>query len=114
MSAFINYIYFSTHALNFCLPIDMQPRKKENVTQEYAKLNSQNTFKVCSNFSFRLTFIYNDCLYVGKIRTTACKASVVACTHAELGTFGILKFFNKKIIVCIFYQVNLIGSGLFK
>ena len=25
-----------------------------------------------------------------------------------------LNFFNKKMIVCIFYQVNLIGSGFFK
>ena len=51
---------------------------------------------------------------VGKNENTA-GAQLSIYRHAELGTFGIFEFFQtQKLIFCIFYQVNLTGSGLFK
>ena len=39
----------------------------------------------------------------------------IICFGSELGTIGIFVFFQQqKMIFCIFYQVNLTGSGLFK
>ena len=47
-------------------------------------------------------------------RQTAVQASLSE-QDPELGTWGIFDFFNnKKIIFCLFYQVNLTGSGLLK
>ena len=48
------------------------------------------------------------CPHVGREQ-----ASVL--NQSWLGTFGIFEFFPKqKMICCIFYQVNLTGSGFFK
>ena len=37
------------------------------------------------------------------------------CERVAAGAFGIFEFFQyQKMISCIFYQVNLTGSGIFK
>ena len=51
-----------------------------------------------------------------RVRDGECRpeAGSYSDSAAELGTFGIFLFFQQyKMIFCIFYQVNLTGSGLF-